>query len=641
MLTRDPCTTPDLIPPGLPEGGLSKYNLNDLATNPVWGKTPYERAEKIASVIDRNLPKFKQRDASLSGRSADQTLYLKRLACSIVDYISSEPGPTGPPGGEPSGRDLTPLVTQIGECCTRTELTSNSTTIQSQFFVEVWNPTTSTIPSGGIPRITIANRAKVTFGTGLVRPFATYDKTGAAVPAIRPNEFLVIAFDPVKETWTSPATTTNVPRWSQGPDGNADAIHHQSFGFFWNGHLVDRTRPPKIDSDAVAGGMTHLGQTLQDATPRWQCVTIPTWSATADARREPDAADEAIQPGNYRFVGDPRASFLTAYSWSVATNYSAKTVWNGISQAGALGRGYIMDPAATWTRRDRVPVNPFRGNAPASDTITPDQIPSPYRVGAAETEAPFVIRKGPMLSLGELGNLFDPAQVDDLLEAPAAGTAKSAFCSGGGRTLRIGQPESHVLSPSDWDTEGKRAIELLDLFTLADPGRQPGTNYIATNCGVPGRINVNTASHAVLTALFSGITITSDSRFTNSMIGTNGADKLAALIEANRPYGRLSDLRILTPSLCRAEIFTPPLSKNIPGISPAVADVFDRAREEAFGKIIGHCTLQSRTFRLVVIGESLNQSGKTTGRSILDTLVRITPDSSGRLLPSLHDVQWH
>ena len=642
LLTRDPCYTPDLIPQGLPEGGLPKYNLNDLATNPLWGKTPYERAEKIASVIDRNLPKFKQRDTSLSGRTADQTLYLRRLACSIVDYISPEPGPTGPPGGEPSGRDLVPYVTQIGECCTRTEWSNNSTTIQSQFFVEVWNPTTSTIPAGGVPHITIANRAKVTFGTGVVRPFAIYDKTAAALPSIRPNEFAVIPFEPVKETWTSPVAASNAPRWSQGPDGNADAIHHQTFEFFWNGRRVDMSRPPKSASDVIAGGMSHLGQTLQDGTPRWQCVTIPTWSSTADSRNDPDAADEAIQPGNYRFVGDPRASFLTTYTWSVATNYSAKTLWNGISQAGALGRGYVMDPMATWTRRDRVPVDPIRGNTPNSETTTPDQIPSSYRAGAEETQAPFVIRKGPMRSLGELGHLFDPAQVDDLLEAPQAGTPKSPFCAGGGRTLRIGQPESHVLNPSvDWDTEGKRAVELLDIFTLADTGRQPGTNQIATNTGVPGRINVNTASHPVLTALFSGITVSSDARFTNSTIGTNAADQLATLLERNRPYGRLSDLRILTPSLCRADTFTPPLSKNIPGISPAVADVFDRAREEAFGKVIGHCTLQSRTFRLVVVGESLNQSGKTTGRSILDTLVRMTPDASGRLLPSLHDVQWH
>ena len=642
LLTRDPCNTPDLIPQGLPEGGLPKYNLNDLATNQLWGKTPYERAEKIATIIDKNLPKFKQRDASLSGRNADQTLYLRRLACSIVDYISPEPGPTGPPGGEPSGRDLVPYVTQIGECCNRTELTSNSSTIQSQFFVEVWNPTTSTITGGGIARIMIANRAKVTFGTGLVRPFTTYDKTTAGLPGIRPNEFLVIAFDPVKETWSSPEATTNTPRWSQGPDGNADGIHHQSFEFFWNGRRVDMSRPPKVPSDAVAGGMSHLGQTLQDATPRWQCVTIPTWSSSADSRDDPDAADEAVQPGNYRFVGDPRASFLSAYTWNVATNYPTKTLWNGISQAGALGRGYVMDPAATWTRRDRVPIDPFRGNAPSSDSLTPDQIPSPYRAGAEETQAPFVIRKGPMLSLGELGHLFDPAQVDDLLEAPQAGTPKSPFCCGGGRTLRIGQPEFHVPTPSaDWDTEGKRAIELLDLFTLADSGRKPGSNQIATNAGVPGRINVNTASHPVLTALFTGLTVASDCRFTNSMIGTNAADKLATLIEQNRPYGRLSELRILTPSLSRAETFTPPLSKNLPGVSPAVADVFDRAREEAFGKVIGHCTVQSRTFRLVVIGETLNQSGKTTGRSILDTLVRMTPDSSGKLIPSLHDIQWH
>ena len=42
LLTRDPCRTPDLIPATLPEGGMPKYNLNDLATNPAWGTTPYD-----------------------------------------------------------------------------------------------------------------------------------------------------------------------------------------------------------------------------------------------------------------------------------------------------------------------------------------------------------------------------------------------------------------------------------------------------------------------------------------------------------------------------------------------------------------------------------------------------------------------
>jgi hypothetical protein len=642
LLTRDPCLTPDLIPAGMPEGGLPKYNLNDLATNTAWGATSSARAENIASIIDKNLPKFKLRDASLAGRGSDPTLYLRRLACSIVDYISKEPGPTGTSGGEPSGRDLVPYVTQIAERCTRTAFTSNSVTIESRFFAEVWNPTTSTIPAGGIPRLVISNRAQLTFGNGLVRPFATYDKTASALPALRPNEFLVIAFNPVQETWTSPEPTTIPPHWEKGPNGNTDAIHHQFFAFYWNGRLADRSRPPKSSSDIAAGGLTHFAQKLQDASPRWQSMSIPTWSSTADERQEQDTSDEAIQTGNYRFVGDPRATFLTAYKWNAVTNYPSKTLWNGISPAGILGKGYLMDPAATWTRRDRIPVDPVRGNPPSSDTQTPDLIPSSYRVNGEGSEAPFVIRKGPMLSLGELGHIFDPAQVDDLLQAPSAGVPSSLFCSGGGRTLRIGQPEFQAFNPSaDWDAEGKRAVELLDIFTVSDAGRSSGTNLVSTNVGIPGRMNVNTAPLPVLTALFSGISVTSDSRFTNSQLSSHAISQLATFIEKNRPYSRLSELRTLTPMLCDAENFSPRLGKNVLGSSPPVADVFDRAREEAFGKIIGHCIFQTRTFHLVVIGESLSPAGKPTGRAIMESLIRLTPDASGRLIPELQDIQWH
>jgi len=644
LLTRDPCLTPDLIPEGLPEGGKPKYNLNDLATNPAWGVTPYERAEKIAAIIDKNLPKFKERDPSLAGKKGeDQSLYLRRLACSIVDYISPKPGPTGPPDGEPWGSDRVPLVTQIAERCRRTALTSNSVTIESQFFVEVWNPTTHAIPSGGVARIFIGNRAHLLFGDGLAAPFSNYDQTASAVSRpIRPNEFLVIPFAPESQTWTSPDAVTNAPKWEKGPAGNNDTLHHQSFEFFWNQRLVDMTRLPKSWDDPVAGGLNHLGQTLQDETPRWQCMTIPTWSANSGAEDEPDTADEALNTGLYRFVGDPRATWLSTYKWNTVTNYPTKTLWNGISQAGILGRGYVMDPAATWTRRDRVPVNPCNGIPPSSDAETPDFIPSPYRDNGKGSEAPFVIRKGPMLSLGELGNIFDPAQVDDQLKAPLLGKPASRFWCGGGRTLRIGQPEfTDFDTTADWDKPGRRAIELLDLFTVSDPGRQPETNAPATDCGVPGRININTAPHPVLTALFNGITVCSDSRYTNATITPLGADKLATLLEENRPYSRLSDLRLLTPELCNADTFSPPLGKNVPGIHPEVADVFDRAREEAFGKIIGHCTLQTRVFHLFVIGESLDRPNHTASRVILEALLRLAPDATGKLIPSLQDVQWH
>ena len=641
LLTRDPCLLPELIPAGYPEQGLAKYNLNNLATNPAWGATPYDRATNIAGIINRNLPSFKLRDPSLPAKEAD--LYLRRLACSIVDYIAPEVGPTGPSPEEPLGRDLVPYVTQIAERCTRKALTSNSTTIESRFFAELWNPTTKTIPAGGTARLRISNRANVIFGNTLENAFETYDRTSLELPAIKANEFIVVAFEAAEQTWTSPTATTNPPKWENGPNGNQDSTQHQHFQLYWNGSLVDMTRRAGTMPGDAAGGLVHRAQTLNDAKPHWQCFTVPTW-VSGDS--QPVLADEAIQPGAYRFVGDPRATFLTAYKWQSMTNYPGKTLWKGINPASRYGAGFVLDPSAVWKARDRVPVNGPAGVKPENDQQDPDKIPSPYSENTDAAKAPFVMSKGPMTSLAELGNIFDPAQVDDEGNAPLAGSPKqSKFCAGGGRTLRLGQPEFHAVNPKvTWDVPGKRGVDLIDLFTVSEPGRQPGTNRVITNSaslGIPGRINVNTAPHAVLTSLFTGVAATSDRRFTNSTLSEKAIEKMIALLEEHRPYSRLSDLSLLTTNLVNADSYIPRLSENIVGSTPPVANVFDRAREEAFGKIIGHCAVQSRTFRIYVIGESLDHAGRTSARSVLEGIIHLNPDSSGTLVPSLHDTSWH
>ena len=251
-----------------------------------------------------------------------------------------------------------------------------------------------------------------------------------------------------------------------------------------------------------------------------------------------------------------------------------------------------------------------------------------------------------MVSLAELGNVYDPVQADDQGDAPNTGQSNrlSHFGCGGGRTLRVGQPEFQFLGSTNWNVPGKRAIDLLDLFTVADAGRCPdpeGTNGFGTNAGIAGRINVNTASHPVLLSLFAGITVNSDARYSNRVIGTKAAENLASILEASRPFSKLSDLCVLTTNLVNANTYTPTLSTNVPRNTPPAAAVFDRAREEAFGKVIGHCILQSRVFHLYVIGEALDQKGRTTARSLVEELLRLEPDARGHLIPTPHDILWH
>ena len=696
---------PPLIPAGLPEEGRTKYDLNDLATNPIYGATPCERALYIASIIDRNLPHFKERDPSLKNLSlTEQRRYLNRLAACIVNYIGSEEAPIIMNQGEPAGAALTPLATQIAERCRLLERSSNNVTIESQYFLQLWNPYTTSIQAGGRATLEVKNRQRLHFGTASLQAFDDYVQTGDVVSSLRPNESIVVPFPSVIQRWHSetPLSSHQAPYWLKGPEGNREEGHHQAFRFSWNGHLVMMSRRTPIGPGLAEGGLEHDAQSLTDMLDFWQCNFIPT---------------EVDQSGHFRFVGDPRENYLSNYLWksySSDNSYLRETRWKGVMSDASSERRF--DPAISWNNRDYVPLNPVPGNHPTSRSMPPDQVSSLYQESRDAITAPLVMRHGPMHSIAELGHINDPAQADDLGHAPMAGSMdhkSSIYASGGGRTLRVGQPEF-----SYWDVPGMRAIELLDLFTVAtqddtwaqgekknlnqtiqanatlsrqaqifhtnrdeetakaDGVRQ--TNILTPGCmctyrpshngsltqhpfGFPvsavdeyeisglGLININTAPDQVLSALFYGITPTSDQRFTHSKISAKSAVEIARVLKEHRPYEKLSDLRVLTPLLANATTYTPSLSTNTLSDGKSLAAVFDRAREEGFGKMISLCTMQSRAFRVYVIGESLSAKGIREQDSLLEASILLLPkhekdkkddDSDAILIPVVQQKEW-
>jgi hypothetical protein len=648
---------PDLIPAQFPEGGHPKYNLNDLATNLIYGATPSDRSAYLASIIDHNLPHFKERDPSLRNLSAgEQRRYLNRLAASIVNYIAPEHTSILVNGGEPAGAALTPLVTQTAERCRLVERMSNSVIIENQYFIQLWNPYTKMIPAGGKAVFEIENRQQLHFGTAPTVPFKDYLQTNNYVPALRPNESIVIEFPTVTQKWDTPNAVplSEHPYWLEGPEGNTNPKEHQSFRFFWNDHLVMMSRRPPCGPGPAQGGLEHDAQSLTDGQNFWQCNFIPT---------------EEDRTGHFRFVGDPRENYLSNYLWksySSEKSYLTQTRWKGAMSDASAER--LFDPSISWRNRDFVPVNPVAGNRPSSRSVTPAQVPSSYLESRDAMMAPLVLRHGPMQSIAELGHINDPAQADDLGAAPNVGAAdnkSSIYGSGGGRTLRIGQPEF-----SYWDRPGERAIELIDLFTVTSTNNttvQIKKNGILMqhSSGFPdsvidqneiggltiwreGLININTASLNVLAALFYGISPTSDARFTHSAISKTTAEELATFLEEHRPYEKLSDLHILTPLLANATTYTPPLSTNILSEGRPLAAVFDRAREEAFGKMISLCTVESRAFRAYVIGESLSVTGKKVREAFLEAVIILLPGQvqsegtpySSLLIPVIQKKEW-
>lgn len=602
----------------LPGTNRPKYNINILATNAAFYQTNFTNSvDVISGLIVTNLPNFSSRDPSLRGIVANERRYLNRLAANIVDYIDADSVPSYANGGEPAGRDLYPLVTAIGQRFRRTAYTSNSTTIENQCFVQVWNPYTTGISLTNTPvRFAMTNQMVLRFGTGVETPFE-FDKTVTTNAVVRPNEFFVIEFPTHTQTWTTPVPATNSPyighytgaTLTANSADSEDATTWPTFQLFVGGNLVDMMRrPPVVGPGSTSSGLSMSGGKLfDDANNRYNCYFIPTQSSSP----------------TWRSVGDPRANFLSTYDWVFVGDgsYGSGTRWKG-RQATTAAR--YQEFVANWVNRDYVRLNPSMGTAPGNVNTTPSSVASTYNTNTDAAAAIAVLKNAPMTTIGELGNIFDPIQAADDLSAPSGGSPSSPYVAAGGRTLRIGQPEFTVSGANNWNTNGRRAIELLDLFTVNWTNAASGGWPVGV-----GKINPNTASPEVLMALLSGIRLQSDTGVSSA--GLTNLGTIATNIVNNRPYNKLSDLYKTVTNFSTAANYTPAFSSLTGGGTTNLA-ALDRMREEGFAKLVQNLAVQSRTYRVIVIGETLDR-GKVRSRSAMESIVNFQTNSAGSFYP--------
>jgi hypothetical protein len=134
----------------------------------------------------------------------------------------------------------------------------------------------------------------------------------------------------------------------------------------------------------------------------------------------------------------------------------------------------------------------------------------------------------------------------------------------------------------------------------------------------------------VLAAILSSIKITSDAGTPEASLANPAL--VAADLVSNRPYSSLSDLHKAMTSFADAENYAPTFAVSIGGGTTNLAAA-DRVREEAFGKLVQHLTVQSRTYRIVVVGESFDAAGKPRGRAAIEAIVFLQPESGGGVRP--------
>ncbi|MES2982319.1 MAG: hypothetical protein V4727_08395 [Verrucomicrobiota bacterium] len=589
---------PKMIPHGFgyADAGKPAPDLNSFVTA--------GDVSALSDHIARNLPHFSNRRGGFPV-SHD---YLKTIAASIIDYADTNSDPTIGIGYR--GIDSYPFVNELFDRYEWIGMSDGKIYIKVETFVELWNP--SQLPISGEIRFTNINRHKI-----IIPPAGSHGFSPVEFPPLNltmpPNGFLVV---PIGEHIHA------FPAGSFPPSQlNFTETFESNYSLKWNNLEVDFAR----------GGLQRTSGLLRAGSGERK------WKGNASP-----AHDTSIGQ-----LGDPRAS-IYINSPIIANSYDANSNWGG----RALKHGIAAIKPTLPYAEVRINQWPDRGSSslpgvrPVGDQRRPGTTSimnpdgTPYVNGIYPTNQPdraptFISNSGRYDSLCELGNIFDPAQWSDVHSRNSTASSKA----GGGFSLAIGRPEFIV-----FDTEGQRAAQLIDLFSLTP--KNPHAR----------RININTAPREVLRCLIAGVELKADPmapeaspRYEES-IGDLFADRVIAHRNQS-PLRGYSDLNILrenpleprdpadpkdTPFFGNTDYFeqVPKVTNN--DNPNDLIEWNDSGREELMRKVMDLVTFHSKTFRIVVAGEVLSKSGKRLARATREFHLTVEPerDANGQANPS-------
>lgn len=568
---------------GYADAGMPAPDLNQLVEN--------RDVAAIAEHVARNLPQFSSRGG---GFPASQN-YLKTLAANIIDYADADQDATL--GKDYRGIDSYPFINEWFDRHEWIASTDGHVNIKVESFIELWNPSRQEIEGevGFINR----NRQKIMIPPATLHEFAPVEFSPIRV-RIPPNGFVVIPLGEHVHRFPEGAFKPTQLNFIETDDGN--------FILKWNQQVVDTAR----------GGIQRTAGLLRGGSSerKWKGIASPAHD---------------LRIGQY---GDPRASFYINTP-IIANSYDANSNWGGRSLKRDIAKTKPTFPYAE-VRIDQWPdggSSTWPGVRPANDSRRPgpahilNSNGTPYIGSSYPSNQSFhaparISNSGRYESLCELGNIFDPAQWNDVnsreaIPSPAAG---------GGFTLAIGRPEFPA-----FDSEGKRAAQLLDLFSIESQTAADGSRARS--------ININTAPREVLRTLVAGVEFDADPLAEKITLKHTEAlgDAFADRVIAHRnqsPLRSISDLNRLMENphdLKSVPFFGNPAHYHD---APAVMDSdnpndliswSDAGKEELMRKVADLVTFHSKTFRVVVAGEVISPKGKRLARATREFHLTIEP----------------
>lgn len=592
---------PKIIPYGFgyTDAGQPAPGLNSFVTN--------ADVTELSDHIARNLPLF---EARRGGFPASQD-YLKTLAASIIDYADADSDPTIGPGYR--GIDSYPFVNELFDRYEWVASSDGYVNVKVETFVELWNPSQRSI-SGEVQFIN-ANRHKINIPPATEHEFSPIEFPPLHI-TMPPNGFLVI---PIGEY------THAFPQGAFMPSQlNFIETHESNFSLRWNNGEVDFAH----------GGLQRTSGLLRAGPSQRK------WKGNASP-----AFDSSI--GQF---GDPRAS-IYINTPVIANSYDANSNWGGRALKRSIAATKPTFPYAE-VRINQWPdsgSSTLPGVRPVGDQRRPGATSiinsngTPYANGVYPANQPdrapaYISNSGRYDSLGELGNIYDPAQWSDVHSRTSTASSRA----GGGFSLAIGRPEFPA-----FDAEGQRAAQLIDLFSLT-PENPPSHPHARS-------ININTAPREVLRCLIAGVLLNADPmapdaspRYDES-IGDLFADRVIAHRNQS-PLRGFSDLNILRknpletrdPSNPEHTPFfgNPDFFEQVPQVTDNdnpndLVEWNDAGREELMRKVMDLVTFHSKTFRIVVAGEVLSKSGKRLARATREYHFTVEPerDANGQAIP--------
>ncbi len=573
--------------------------------------------------------------------AARQQIYLKKIAANIRDYIDTDSQPTFidstgsvVSGNKPAdswqtsawpqaiGKEAIPFLQEHAwtgfEESWSGSGTSRTGTIEIDHYFELFNPSTKdytappgtfikltnlpTWSAGSFPDLTPPDFeldiSGVSFPAGKVTVITTSPSSDPAGLILDPTRLVRIAPDPVNarrfENRQTSEPISGKPGFQRDPSGrNGSSASDFSTRFLLGSSNGILEAHPAL-------GFSSSGSTLWNF--KGENVGNRTRFVYSTSLRGNDAASRS---------GDPRSLSEQLNFQTFNSSNGENTRFYGNIQGNAIPGNSTLGRAAL--------------NFIQPNKTTPPGIWGDYTPAFADTAATAyaVIADAPMASIGELGHIYDPGgrQQDGTLTIDGA--------RGGGRTLKIGQPDDLISTAARFSPLWQNAAwRLTDIFGVDQDATKKVLDPVSR-----GKLNINSVARdggTVLRALLRRFTFLaspdSDPSTASKPLSEAEIQNLIASIQS---YLSANGPMLERGELSQISFFSGAATNNSSAGTQPVRTTADRGREELFRRMIEMVTTRSASFSIFAVGEAVQESPsgqiKATSRSTQGVVFRFDP----------------